>query len=145
MSIRDTDQANRHTHTRTHDEVDTRGSLVGCPRCAAVVVACSFFLFLLFVIVPRSSPFRLFLVSLGDPSLGDPLLAFHVRTQDSSEALRFLFRETVLLRLSCFLLFSSFLWLGLVSFAAAPHITRKGRTHLLVGIPPGGRTRPSAE
>ena len=55
------------SHTRTHDEVDTRGSLVGCPRYAAVVVfhVCSFFL--LFVIVPRSLPFRLLLVILGDP------------------------------------------------------------------------------
>ena len=28
------------SHTRTHDEVDTRGSLVGCPCYAAVVVTC---------------------------------------------------------------------------------------------------------
>ena len=76
-----------------------------------------------------------------------PFLAFALGTQDSSEALsvscpRNRFAEAV----SCFLLLLLLPFVrGLFFLAAAPHTSRKGRTHLLVGIPPGGRARPSAE
>ena len=55
------------SHTRTHDEVDTRGSLVGCPRYAAVVfyLLLFFFSFLSLCLVRRH--FGSFLVILGDP------------------------------------------------------------------------------
>ena len=63
------------SHTRTHDEVDTKGSLVGCPHYAAVV----FFLFVFFLsfltlcLVRRH--FGFFSHSRGS-SLGDPFLTF---------------------------------------------------------------------
>ena len=66
LSRRDTEQANRFTHTHTrrsgHQGVSCWVSTL-C-RCCFLFL---FFSFLLFDIVPRSSPFRLFLVILGDP------------------------------------------------------------------------------
>ena len=127
--------------------MDTGGSCSGVHVMPLLLSLVPFCLLLLYVIVPLSSPFWLLFSQIRGSLLGDPCLAFLSGLKILLRLSRFLVREIVLLRqfLVSFL-FSSFPVLGVCSFlAAAPHTSRKGRTHLLVGIPPGGRTRPSAE
>ena len=66
LSRRDTEQANRFTHTHTRRSGHQGVSCWVSTLCRCCFYSC-FFRFLLFDIVPRSSPFWLFLVILGDP------------------------------------------------------------------------------
>ena len=116
--------------------MDTGGSLVGCPRCAAFVVACSFFFTPFCDCASSVVILALFSHSRGS-LLGDPFSGTSLGTQDSSEALsvscpRNRFAEAF----SCFLLLLRLPLVGACSF------WRLHRTLLEGADPPSGGHTP---